>query len=133
MRDFILDREIEAVIIYHSAYGAVFHGAEITASKTIELARLIARTTGYRLAPEGVSGQVTTGNAIDYLTLNGIDAIEVELTTHDDLDWERNRRGVLAFLTWNLPRCPNRHFDACRLRDQWLGRLVHQTKPIRPA
>jgi len=102
IRDFVVGHKIEAVIIYHSAYSAVFQGAGVMTSKTVELAKLIAQATGYRYAPEGVPGQITTGNAIDYLTVHGIDAIEVELATHHDLDWERNLRGIVAFLTWNL-------------------------------
>jgi hypothetical protein len=69
----------------------------------VELARLLAEATGYRYAPEGVPGQITTGNAIDWLTVNGITAVEVELTTHHTLDWDQNQRGLHAFLNWKLP------------------------------
>jgi hypothetical protein len=31
-------------------------------------------------------------------------AVEVELTNHQDLDWEQNQRALRAFLNWNLPR-----------------------------
>jgi hypothetical protein len=72
----------------------------------MELAQLLAEATGYRYAPEGVPGQITTGDAIDWLTVNGITAVEVELTNHFDLDWEQNLRGLRAFLEWNLPRRP---------------------------
>ena len=103
MRNFIMERPIEAVIFYHSAFTAVFQGAGITTSKTVELAKLLAKETGYRYSPEGVVGQITTGDSIDWLTVQGVAAIEVELTTHQALDWEQNRRGLKAFLNWDLP------------------------------
>jgi len=103
LRDFIFEHRISAVIFYHSAYSAVFAGAGRDTSRTEELARLIAAATGYRYTPEGIPGQITTGDAIDYLTVNSITAIEVELSTHETLDWERNLKGLRAFLNWDLP------------------------------
>jgi hypothetical protein len=103
LHDFILAREMNAVMFYHSAFAAVFSGAGVTTSHTVELAHVLGEATGYRYAPEGVPGQITTGNAIDWLTANGITAVEVELTNHHDLDWEQNQRGLQAFLNWNLP------------------------------
>jgi len=103
LRDFILDHNIEAVLFYHSAGSVVFSGAGRETSRTVALAKWMAEQTGYRYAPEGVPSQITTGDAIDWLTTQGIDAVEIELSTHEDLDWENNLRGVLGFLRWNLP------------------------------
>jgi hypothetical protein len=100
LRNFILDHAIDAVIFYHSAGGVVFSGAGHDTSATVELAEWLADQTGYRYAPEGVPGQITTGNAIDWLTTHGIDAVEIELSTHEDLDWEANLKGILAYLGW---------------------------------
>ena len=100
LRDFIEEREISAAIFYHSAGAVIYSGAGITTSQTVELAQFMAQHTGYRYAPEGVPGQITTGDAIDYLTTVGITAIEIELTTHAALDWERNLKALLAFLEW---------------------------------
>ncbi|HLF27957.1 MAG TPA: M14 family metallopeptidase [Anaerolineae bacterium] len=102
LRDFILKRDIRAVIFYHSAGAVVFSGAGADTSTTVELAQFMAEQTGYRYAPEGVPGQITTGDAIDWLTTQGITAIEIELTTHQDLDWEPNLKAVLAFLKWDF-------------------------------
>jgi len=104
LRDFILERDVEAAIFYHSAAGEVYSGADADTSHTVVLAKLVAAATGYHYAPEGVPGQITTGNAIDWLTQQGVTAIEVELSTHEALDLERNLRGVAAFLSWNLPK-----------------------------
>ena len=106
LRQFAIERQLEAVVFYHSAFATVFSGAGITTSYTVELAHTLAEATGYQYAPDGVPGQITTGNAIDWLTTNGITAIEVELTSHEDLDWEQNLRGLRAFLSWRLPQRP---------------------------
>ena len=102
LRNFIMGHDIQGVIFYHSAKAEVYSGAGITTSKTVALAQFMAAQTGYRYAPEGMPGQITTGNAIDWLTVNGITAVEIELATHEDIDWESNRKGILAFLTWGL-------------------------------
>jgi hypothetical protein len=109
LRDFILDRGISAAVFYHSAGGVVFSGAGRDTSKTVDLATFMAGQTGYRYAPEGVPGQITTGDAIDWLTAHGVAAVEIELSTHTDLDGEPNLRAVLAFLRWDLP--PSSRFD----------------------
>ncbi|MGD8759536.1 MAG: M14 family metallopeptidase [Anaerolineales bacterium] len=103
LRDFILSRGIQAAIFYHSALSMVFAGAGRETSKTEELALLMARYTGYQYMPNGLPGQITTGDAIDWLTSIGITAVEIELTTHEDLDWTRNLQAMLAFLQWDLP------------------------------
>jgi LysM repeat protein len=103
LRDLILNRRVQAAIFYHSASGKIFSGADMTHSVTLPLAKLMTDATGYRYAPEGVPGQITTGDAIDWLSTQGIAAIEIELTTHQDIEWERNLRGILAFLKWSMP------------------------------
>ena len=103
LRDFILERDIDVVVLYHSAAAEVYSGAGEERSQTVALARRLAEATGYRYAPDGVPSQITTGNAIDWLTSRGITAAEVELRTHHSTDWERNLRGILAVLTWRLP------------------------------
>jgi hypothetical protein len=102
LRDFILNHNIQAAIFYHSAMSEVYPGAGRDTSKTEELAILMAEYTGYRYAPECVPGQITTGDAINWLTTQGITAVEVELSTHTELDWEQNLAALLAFLNWDL-------------------------------
>jgi len=100
VRDFIMTQDIKSVIFYHSAFAAVFPGANLHLSNTEALAKVVAGATGYRYLPGGIPGQTMNGNAIDWLSGQGIDAIDVELTNHSDLDWERNLRGIRAFLAW---------------------------------
>jgi hypothetical protein len=102
LRDFILEREIEAVIFYHSAWGAVFPGSGQSASQASDLALLVVEHTGYLYAPTELDWQPPTGNAVDWLTDNGIPSIDIELTNHVDLDWNVNWEALLAFLEWDL-------------------------------
>jgi hypothetical protein len=103
LRDFILSEEIQSVIFYHSAMSEVYPGVGTDTSKTLELAQLMASITGYRFAPEGIPGQITTGDAADWLTVNGITAVEVDLSSHEEIDWDKNLQALLAFLNWDLP------------------------------
>jgi murein tripeptide amidase MpaA len=107
LRDFILERDVEAAIFYHSAMARVFYGAEQDQSATYELAVVVSEATGYSIAA-GIPGQITTGDAVDWMSAQGLAGIEVELTNHEDIEWERNRQGLLAFLNWtpSLPPSP---------------------------
>ena len=73
LRDFIFERNITAAIFYHSAMGKIFSGADREGSATFELAKMMSEVTGYPHALEGVPGQITTGDAIDYLSTKGVD------------------------------------------------------------
>jgi hypothetical protein len=35
------------------------------------------------------------------MSARGLAGIEVELTAHDGIEWERNLQGLVAFLEWN--------------------------------
>jgi hypothetical protein len=102
LRDFILEREIEAAIFYHSAWGAVFPGSGQGASRAEALALLVVEHTGYLYAPTAIDWQPPTGNAVDWLTDNDIPSIDIELTNHVELDWDINWEALLAFLDWDV-------------------------------
>jgi hypothetical protein len=103
VRAYIADSGIEAAIFYHCMGGIVFHGEVTTRTHTVALARHIAEATGYRRMA-GVPFQITTGNAIDYLSAaTDVSAIEIELSNRDGTDWQRNVAGIRAFLRWQTP------------------------------
>lgn len=97
LRDLILEQDVEAAIFYHSAMARIFYGAKYERSATYELALAVSEATGYAVAA-GVPGQVTTGDAVDWMSAQGLAGIEVELTNHEDIEWERNLQGLQAFL-----------------------------------
>lgn len=102
LRDLILGYDVEAAIFYHSAMAQIFYGADRSRSATYDLAVAVSRATGYPIA-DGVPGQITTGDAIDWMSAQGLAGIEVDLSTHEDIEWERNLQGLLAFLNWVPP------------------------------
>lgn len=111
LRDFILETRISEVIFYHSSYPAVFSGVGVAQTDTVALAQYVAGATGYPYRPDGIPGQIMTGNAIDWLTMRGgINAIEIELTTQTSIDWPQNLRGLRAFLQWSPPRQTSYNF-----------------------
>jgi LysM repeat protein len=103
LRDFILENNVELAVFYHSAMGKIFSGAERDNCFTYELAEMMSGATGYPHDPAGVPGQITTGDAIDWLSMQGTAGIEIELTNHQDIEWDRNLAGILAFLKWEIP------------------------------
>ena len=102
IRDFIFEKNIEAVIFYHSALGVVFHGANTETSLTYPLTKMLSDATGYPIQ-ESIPGQITTGDAIDYLSEVGVAGTEIELTSHAEVtenEFQRNINGLKAFLSW---------------------------------
>ncbi len=106
LRDLILGQNVEAAIFYHNSLSRIFYGAEPHNSATYELALAVSEATGYPVAAN-IPGQITTGDAIDWMSaVKGLAGIEIELTTPDDIEWERNLRGLIAFLEWSPPSSP---------------------------
>ena len=64
------------------------------------LAQVYAGASGYPYQATFTS-YVVTGDAADWLATQGLPAIEVELRTHDAIDWEQNLAGVLAVLAYH--------------------------------
>ncbi len=96
LRDFAADARI--VILYHSAFGAIFRDACQRHAPTARLAEVLAAGTGYPVSIEGWTSYPITGDFGDYLAGEGVAAVTVELTDHDDSEFERNLAGVRAVL-----------------------------------
>ena len=106
LRDFLTD--MHTVVFWHSARPGVFFGecdSPFPASEA--LAAIYAEAAEYPVFDDFVDYSVT-GAASDWLALQGIPAIAVELSNHTDTDWKRNLAGVLAIIeTYRLNgRCP---------------------------
>ena len=127
LRDLILERNVEAAIFYHSAMAKIFYGAEREKSATYELAVVVSEATGYPIAA-GVPGQITTGDAIDWMSDQGLAGVEVELTNHEDIEWERNLQGLLAFLDWQPPSVSERVIHAAQIGTSVQGRPIEATQ-----
>ncbi|MBC8449401.1 MAG: peptidoglycan DD-metalloendopeptidase family protein [Chloroflexi bacterium] len=95
-RDFLADAHV--VVFYHSRAGAVFTGGCRDNASSLRLAATLAAGTGYDFPEEGWTGYPISGGFNDYLADLGIAVAEVELTNHEDTEFERNLEGVRAVL-----------------------------------
>jgi hypothetical protein len=99
LRDYLLRLRPALVVFYHSRAGTVAAGAcadSLPASETA--ARLAARATGYRYTE--VDFYEVSGDAAGYLNQQGLPAIEIELWTHTNMDWDINLAGMRALAQW---------------------------------
>ncbi len=96
IRDFMDDAWI--AVFYHSAAGAIFLDTCQRHLPTARLAETLSDGTGYPVPEEGWTGYKITGELGDYLAGEGVAAVAVELTDHEDPEFERNLAGVQALL-----------------------------------
>ena len=101
IRDFVLEREPDAVIFWHSQSNAVY-ASECTQGilpETRTLMNTYAIAAGY--PPIDVfDAYAITGDAEGWLASLGIPAITVELSTHEAVEWERNLAGIEALFAY---------------------------------
>jgi hypothetical protein len=96
---FILEQRISALISYHSAALGIFAGGRPSSQASLSLAEAIAEVSPYPYPPLD-SGCEYTGQFADWAAENGIAAVDVELTNHQDTDLEVNLRVLQTFLGW---------------------------------
>ena len=96
VRDFLEDAWI--AVFYHSAAKAIYLDTCQHHEPTARLAQSLSSGTGYPVPEAGWSGYPITGDFSDYLAGEGVAAVILELTDHDDPEFERNLEGVRALL-----------------------------------
>lgn len=100
LRQFLSDPPPAGVIFWHSAAGGVFAGGcDGRFAAADALATTFADSSGYPFRTSFASYRVT-GDATNWLSLQGIPAIDVELYNHDDIDMAQNLDGVEAVLSY---------------------------------
>jgi hypothetical protein len=98
LRDFIRGHDTDAVVFWHSQMGVTVPGGcdgHHLPSQT--LAHRYAEASGYEYM-DSFSEYPVSGDAADWLTAQGIAAIEVELISHEEVEFRQNLGGVLAVL-----------------------------------
>ena len=87
-----------AVIFWHSAANGAFGaGCPDLYPPAYALAELYGSAADYPIYKLFDSYQIT-GDASDWLALQAIPAITIELKTHETVEWEKNLAGVTAVL-----------------------------------
>ncbi|MGD8865135.1 MAG: M14 family metallopeptidase, partial [Anaerolineales bacterium] len=98
--NFLLTYQVEALINYHSAALGIFPGGQPPDQASISLAEAVAAVSDYPYPPID-TGCVYTGQLIDWASDQGIAAIDIELTNHEDTDLWMNMKVLEAFLYWS--------------------------------
>jgi murein DD-endopeptidase MepM/ murein hydrolase activator NlpD len=96
IRDFMADAWI--AVFYHSAAGGIYLDTCQRHVPSARLAEVMSEGTGYPVPEEGWDSYPVTGDWSDYLSGEGVAAATVELTDHEDPEFERNLAGVQALL-----------------------------------
>ncbi len=100
LMNFLLTYRIEALISYHSAVLGIFPGGQPPDPASISLAEAISKVSDYPYPPIETGCQYT-GQLIDWASLQGIAAVDIELTNHEDTDLWQNLKVLETFLTWD--------------------------------
>ena len=98
--NFITTYQIETLISYHSAVLGIFPGGQPPDRDSTRLAEAISKVSDYPYPPIETHCQYT-GQLIDWASQEGIAAVDVELTNHQDTDLWQNLNILEVFLTWN--------------------------------
>ncbi len=99
VRDFIQAHQISALINYHSAALGIFAGGRPPEKESVRLAQSIAAVTNYAYPPQD-TGCKYTGQFTDWLAMNGIAAVDLELANHTDTDFDENLKVLRVLMKW---------------------------------
>ena len=96
-RDFVLEEKPVTVVMYHSASNAIY-GSECNEGilpETLAVMSAYSKSTGYP-AIKSFDAYPVSGDVEGWLAKMGIPSITVELATHETVEWEKNKLGILA-------------------------------------
>ena len=101
IRDFVLEYDPDAVILWHSQANAVYPaecGGDIS-PETRDIMNAYAQASEYQ-ALDTFDAYEVTGSADGWLASIGIPALTVELKTHETIEWEQNLAGINALFEY---------------------------------
>lgn len=99
---FVENHDLKAFISYHSAALGIFPGGQPPDEGSLSLAETLAAVSDYPYPPIE-AGCVYTGQLVDWISNQGIAGVDVELTNHQDSDFEINLAILSVFLDWSYP------------------------------
>jgi hypothetical protein len=99
IKNYVDSRTPAAVVVWYSAAGGVFASNCHTgvSAQTAELTKEYAKASGYK-AYDSFDFYETTGDMVNWLAKEGVPAISVLLTNHQDTEWTKNKAGIEAIL-----------------------------------
>lgn len=101
IRNYVNSNNPDAVVVWYSSGGGVFSSSchNGVLEETSNLTDLYANAAGYK-SYDSFDFYATTGDMVNWLAKEGIPAISVLLTTHQDPEWNKNREGIEALLEY---------------------------------
>ncbi|AKM84371.1 TPA: hypothetical protein DCZ46_03420 [Candidatus Campbellbacteria bacterium] len=101
IKNYIERENPTAVVVWYSAAGGVFSSSchNGILEETRKLTNTYGKASGYPTYDEFVSYEVT-GDMVNWLAKEGIPAISVLLTNHNDIEWTKNKAGIEAILNY---------------------------------
>lgn len=104
LENFLLTRRVEALIDYHSAGLGVFPSGSPAHPDSVRLAQAIAALGDYAYPPKD-TGCEYTGTLVDWAVDHGIPAaVDLELNTPDQTEFEQNLDVLKLLLSFNVER-----------------------------
>ncbi len=99
LRDYVETYQPAAAVVWFSSEGKVYPSACGTAPSkaSVELAATFASAAGYPAQAE-FDAYAITGDMVNWMAKQGIPAVSVLLTNHQDTEWSKNKAGVEAVL-----------------------------------
>ena len=99
LRAYVEGNMPEAVVAWYSAAGGVFASScrNGVLEETNTLTNLYADASGYK-AYEEFDFYKITGDMVNWFAKNEVPAISVLLSTHDTIEWSKNKKGIDALL-----------------------------------
>jgi predicted deacylase len=97
---FVEAHDLQAFISYHSAALGIFPGGQPPDTGSLSLAESMAEVSDYPYPPID-AGCMFTGQLVDWVSDQGIPAVDIELTNHQDSDFEINLAILSVFLDWS--------------------------------
>jgi predicted deacylase len=99
---FVDTHQLTAFISYHSAALGIFPGGQPPDPASVSLAESLAAVSDYPYPPID-AGCEFTGQLVDWVSDQGIAGVDIELTNHQDSDFEINLAVLSVFLDWTYP------------------------------
>lgn len=97
IRDYVQDHKLTAVVAWYSAAGGVFSSScnNGILPETEVITNIYAKASGYP-AYEDFDFYELSGDMTNWFAKNKIPAINVLLSTHEDVEWDKNIAGIKA-------------------------------------